>query len=151
MESIKFPLIFSKGHLIRTDLKESIDNNVDLLLSTPCFSCPSDPDFGFIFNNMRFEIFNENDGVVYNSSSDPLTYEGKAGLYEKKISGSSKNLNTFASELKDTIAKFEPRLTDINVSMTYIREEKLIYIYIKGVIKTTEEPYSHNSTLKVWK
>lgn len=152
MKNISLPFKIEKGGLVgEENIKKAIDKHLDLLLSTPCYSCPSDPDFGFIFNNLKFEIFNEKEGVVYNSSVSNNIFEGKVGLYEKKISGSSKNLNTFASELKSTINKYETRLNDVSASMTYIREERLIYINIKGIIKETGEEYNYTTTLRVWK
>lgn len=146
------PLKISQGKLDGEErLKIAIDQNLELLLSTPCYSSPVDPEYGFIFNNLKFEIFNEKEGVVYNSSDKSEIFEGKTGLYEKKISGSSKNLNTFASELKTTINTYESRLQDVTVSMTYVREERLIYINIKGSIKPSGDDYNYTTTLKVWK
>ena len=152
MRNISLPFTIEKGRLSGMDkITNAIDQHLEILMSTPCYSCPTDPEYGFIFNNLKFEIFNEKEGVVYNSSDTPEIFEGKEGLYEKKISGSSKNLNTFASELKITINRYETRLQDISVSMTYVREERLIYINIKGTIKATGEDYNYTTTLKVWK
>jgi hypothetical protein len=151
MRSIVIPLAINhKGLQQTTDPKTAIDQTLSLLMSTPCYSCAADPEFGFIFNNMRFEIFNENEGVVYNSSDTSSIFEGKEGLYDKKITGSSKNLNTFASELKRTINKYERRLKSVSVSMTYIREERKIYITVKGIIVETEADYQYTTTLNVW-
>jgi predicted component of type VI protein secretion system len=72
------------------------------------------------------------------------------GAYDKKISGSSKSINTFAAELKTAITKYEDRLEKITVSMTYIREERLIYITVKGVIISTKEDYIYDQVIKVW-
>lgn len=152
MQSISLPFKIEKGNLVvENQLKKAIDNNLSLLLSTPCYSYPADPEFGFIFNNLKFEMFNEAEGVVYNSSSDTEIFEGKNGLYEKKISGSSKNLNTFASDLKNTISRYENRLADVAVSMTYVKEERLIYIHIKGRIVENGEEYNYTTTLRIWK
>ena len=101
MNSIAIPLRIVKGGLARTDTaKQAIDNSLALLLSTPCNSSAADPEYGFIFNNLRFEILNENEGVVYDSSPGKGMLEASLGLYDKKVSGSSRNLNTFASALK---------------------------------------------------
>jgi predicted component of type VI protein secretion system len=142
------------GRLNTTDnLKRSIDSFLALLISSPRYRCVVDRDFGFVFNNLRFEIFNENEGVVYDSTTEndtkilPTT---DTSLYELKISGSSKNLNTFASELKDAITKYEKRLTDVAVSMTYIREERRIYVSVKGVIPSTMERYQYTTTINIW-
>lgn len=143
--------INSKGFVREERLNTSIDESLALLMSTPCFSSAADPQYGFIFNNLRFEIFNESEGVVYNSSNFPYIFEGPDGLYSKKITGSSKNLNTFASELRDTISKYEKRLKDVNVIMTYIREEQKIHVTVKGVIVTTNENYQYKTIINVWK
>lgn len=151
MKSIVIPFLINNKGLKRTeDPKVAIDQTLSLLMTTPCYSCVADPEFGFIFNNMRFEIFNENEGVVYNSSDSTSIFEGQEGLYDKKITGSSKNLNTFASELKTVINKYESRLKDVAVSMTYIREERKIYITVKGIIAETEADYQYTTTINVW-
>jgi predicted component of type VI protein secretion system len=121
-----------------------------MLLTTPRYNNMSDPEYGFIFNNMRFEIFDEHEGVIYNSG-DTIYDRGIKDVYNKKISGSSKNMNTFAAELKEVVKNYEKRLSDVAVTMTYIREERLIYVTIKGVIIQTKEDYVFTSTLRVWK
>lgn len=152
MRNLAIPFNIEKGKFSEEQqASKAIDSYINLLLTTPCYSNPADPDFGFIFNNLKFEIFNENEGVVYNSSPTEEIFEGRSGMYEKKISGSSKNLNTFASELKETINRYETRLTDVAVSMTYVREERLIYINVKGRISETGEEYNYTTTLRVWK
>ncbi len=120
-----------------------------LIITTERFSTPADPQFGFVFNNLRFEMFNENEGVVFDSG-DTDTMSNIQGAYDKKISGSSKSINTFAAELKTAITKYENRLEKISVSMTYIREERMIYITVKGFIVSTKEEYVYDQTIKVW-
>lgn len=150
MTSISLPLhVGSKGLTREEKLKKSLDASISLIMSTPLFSTPADPQFGFVFNNLRFEMFNENEGVVYDSG-DTNSMDSLQGIYDKKISGSSKSINTFASELKDSIMKYERRLEDVSVSMTYIREERQIYITIKGVIVSTKENYVYKQTIRVW-
>lgn len=151
MQYISIPLnVGPKGLEREENLKKSIDSALNLLLTTRQYSTPSDPMFGFVFINLRFEIFNESEGVVYNSG-DNNDAQSEEGLYDKKVSGSSKNLNTFAAELKEVIVAYEKRLEDVSVTMTYISEKRLIYITIKGIILATKEPYSYISTIKVWK
>ena len=150
MTSISLPLqVGSRGLTREEKLKKSLDASISLILSTPLFSTPADSQFGFVFNNLRFEMFNENEGVVYDSG-DTDYMDGLQGIYDKKISGSSKSINTFASELKESILKYERRLEDVSVSMTYIREERQIYITIKGVIISTKENYVYKQTIRVW-
>lgn len=152
MYNISLPLHVKKGKLASdTDLKHSIDAFLSLLIATPKLSCVSNPDFGFIFNNLRFEILNENEGVVYNSSSTDYELGSEAtDIYDKKISGSSKSLNTFAAELKNTISRYETRLKDVSTTMTYVRDERLIYITVKASVRDTNEKYRFNTTIKVW-
>ena len=150
MTSIRLPLQLTPKGLQREDrLKSSIDANMYLIITTERFSTPADPQFGFVFNNLRFEMFNENEGVVFDSG-DTDTMSNIQGAYDKKISGSSKSINTFAAELKSAITKYEERLEKISVSMTYIREERLIYITVKGLIVSTKEEYIYDQTIKVW-
>mgnify|MGYP003402491661 FL=1 len=142
----RIPLKVNRGALAAyTRIEDSIDANIKLLLTTPLGSCVSDPNFGFILNNLRFEIFNENEGVVLNSIEDD-----NSELYEKKISGSSRNINTFAIELKQLIEHYEPRIEDVLVTMSYVREHRKIYITVKGQISETEEPYQYQTNIRVW-
>lgn len=150
MTSISIPLqLTNKGLRCIDKQKSSIDAVIRLIITTERFSTPADPQFGFVFNNLRFEMFNENEGVVFDSG-DTDTMSNIQNIYDKKISGSSKSINTFAAELKAVIEKYEKRLENIAVSMTYIREERQIYITVKGVIISTKKEYVYNQTIKVW-
>lgn len=151
MTSIAIPLrLTPKGIGREEDRKKAIDAMINLIVTTERFASAADPGFGFIFNNLRFEMFNENEGVVYDSG-DTDTMSNIQSAYDKKISGSSKSINTFAAELKASIEKYETRLDSVAVSMTYIREERKIYITVKAVITETGEDYSYFQTVKVWK
>ena len=151
MPFLSIPLqVKKKGFAREKSLKKSLDESLYMLLTTPRYNNMSDPEYGFIFNNMRFEIFDEHEGVIYNSG-DTIYDRGIKEVYNKKISGSSKNMNTFAAELKEVVKNYEKRLSDVAVTMTYIREERLIYVTIKGVIIQTKEDYVFTSTLRVWK
>ena len=102
MNGLVAPLVITKsGFQQARNRKESIDSFLHLLIGTTCGECCIDPQFGFVFNNMRFEIYNEQQGVIYNSKQDEL--ESGNNLYSKKISGNSRNVNTFSSELKSAI------------------------------------------------
>lgn len=148
---ITTPLVISNGRLqLSTSPKDSIDISLARLIATPKGSWAIDRDYGFVFNNLRFEIFNENEGVVYDSNYGESAIDARLKIYEKKVSGSSKNLNTFAAELKDSITKYEKRIRDINVAMTYVREARLIYVSVKGYMVATSEPYQYKTTIKVW-
>lgn len=146
--SILLPLRIEKGQLARAKKpKEAIDAFIELLLTTPCQSCVADRSFGFIFNNLKFEIFNENEGVIYNSATDE---EENLGLYDKKVSGSSKSINTFAIELKKAIETYEKRLTNVSVMMSYIKNLKKIHVNIEGTLLETNEAYQYTSSLNIW-
>ena len=150
MTNISIPLLLTPKGLQREDgLKRSIDANLYLIITTERFSTPADPQFGFVFNNLRFEMFNENEGVVFDSG-DTESMSNLQGAYDNKISGSSKSVNTFAAELKAAITKYEERLEKISVSMTYIREERQIYITVKGIIVSTKEDYIYDQIIRVW-
>jgi len=150
MNHIAIPLqLNDKGLLRSKDLRESIDSSLSLLIQTACYSCPADPEYGFVLKYLRFEIFDENDGTVYNSQPE-TTSPAQLQLYKKKISGTSRNIDTFAAELKDAIAHYESRLQDVSATLTYIREEKRIYISVKGIIAESGDDYQYQTTIKVW-
>lgn len=150
MKSIAIPLRIGKGGLSRVeDPKQAVDSALSLLTTTPCLSSVAAPRYGFVFNNLRFEIINEKEGVVYNSSGQELLL--MSGLYQKKVSGSSNNLNTFAAELKHSIETYEKRLRDVAVAMTYIREERKIFLTVKAVLEESGKPYKYESVINVWK
>ena len=149
MDSLLTPLDLTKYGQQRTgSVKEAIDAFLNLLLSTTCGESPIDPQFGFIFNNMRFEIFNEREGVVYNSQPSEEVEEND--LYSKKISGNSKNFNTFATDLRAAIMKYEPRLENVAATMSYIREERKVYVTVTGNITETKEKYQYETILNIW-
>lgn len=151
MKTLSLPLDVKNGRLLRTATpRQAVDQFLRLLLDTPQNGCIADRDFGFILNNLRFELFNEHEGVVYNSVTQEDDLSKDAGLYDKKISGSSRNLNTFAAELKLAVERYEQRLTDVAATMTYIREERTIYINVKGRLLPDLTNYSFTTTLKVW-
>ena len=149
MTGLIAPIEVTKSGLRRAGSeKEAIDSFLNLLLNSACSECCIDPRFGFVFNNLRFEIFNEQQGVIYNSKTDD---QGKDDtLYSKKISGNSRNLNTFSSELKTAIERYEHRLEQIQTTMSYVRRERRIYITVTGIIASSNDKYQYDTTLKIW-
>jgi hypothetical protein len=148
MNGLIAPIQITKKGLLKADnTKESIDSFLMLLLNSACGETPIDPKFGFVFNNMRFEIFNEREGVIFNSVENE---ENDNDLYSKKISGNSRNLNTFATDLKEVIMQYEPRLEDIATTMSYVRSERKVYITVTGIISESKEKYQFETTLKIW-
>lgn len=146
--SLLLPLQISEGRLLHAkDSKTAVDAFLDMLLTTPCGSCIPDRRFGFVFNNLKFEIFNENEGVIYNSNKkDPVSPD----LYDKKVSGTSKSVNTFATELKKAISLYEKRLSEISVSMTYLKGLKKIKVNVEGILTETGEAYHYDSDINLW-
>ncbi len=141
---IQLPLQIINGKLSYSkDTKTAINSFIELLISTPSRSCLADPQFGFIFSSFKFEIFNEKEGVIYNP-------ERQLDSYEKKISGTSSNINTFAAELKKAIEEYEKRLSNVSVSMVYIKNQKEIQVNIEGVITETNEVYNYSTSIKIW-
>lgn len=151
MSEISLPLRIEGGRLARSrNTKDAIDASLSMIISTPLFSNPVDPGFGFIFANLRFEQIDEKDGVVSNPATDSTPSILDEGVYEKKISGNSRNFNTFASDLKDAIVKNEHRLGDVKVTMTYLRAERAIHIAVTGVILETKEDYQFHKHYVIW-
>ncbi|MBP5398328.1 MAG: hypothetical protein J6Y32_06885 [Bacteroidales bacterium] len=148
MTGLSLPLQMQKGYLRRSEhTRDAVDDFIRLLISTPKYSCTPDPEFGFVLNNLRFEILSENEGVVYKGDgADTVISE----IYGKKISGSSSSPGTFAYDLKEAIDQYEKRLYDVRVTMTYLREERNIYINIKGLLVEDDSPYQLTTKFRIW-
>lgn len=143
------PLKIEKGKGLKkeSDVKESVRSFLELLVSCPVGSCEADPEFGFVFKNFRFENFNEDKGVLYSPNPDGEVSD----FYKYKIHGRGVNLNTFAHELKCSIAKYEPRLREPWVNMEYKSLEKTIVFTIRGIIgDTMTEKFEHKIKMHVW-
>lgn len=144
--SLSLPFSLSNGRLQRyTSVTAAIHAHIDLILTTPKGECVADPEFGFVFNNLRFEMFNENEGVVFSP-----THQETDALYNKKIAGTSKSIHTFATELKQQIERYEPRLTNVSVAMSYVREKKLVLVTVQANIAATQEAYLYKRDMVVW-
>ena len=46
--------------------------------------------------------------------------------------------------------KYEHRLADVAATMSYVRDERKIYITVTGIIIDTKEKYKYDTTLKIW-
>jgi len=117
------------------NIKESIDNFIELLVVSPCGSLKSDYDFGFIFQNFRFENNDANEQI--NS---------------KKLFGESVNKNNYAFDLKQTIEQFETRLKNVKVNMNWEPKIKKISFDISGKYEEgyEEKSYSKNISFIIW-
>lgn len=81
--NVLLPLEITNGRLTSAIQPQiAVNAFIELLLSTPCGSSVADPQFGFIFNNLKFEIFNEKEGVIYDSTPQESPYPN---LYDKNI------------------------------------------------------------------
>ncbi|MCQ2150126.1 MAG: hypothetical protein MJY45_07245 [Bacteroidales bacterium] len=141
MISLQLPLSIGPEGLAREeDVRKSISSFLRLLLTSQS-GLSADRNFGFLLNNLTFENFDEDEGVV----------TGRSGVYGKKISGSSINLNTFASELQSIVVKYERRLQNVSATMEYDKRSRVINVTISGVIKGSEEKYQYDSRIQVWK
>ena len=153
--NIYAPLEITKKGIRREEkLEESIGKTIDMILQTPCNSCAVDPEFGFVFNNMRFETIDESDGTISNPPEREEWKEWKnrrKELYNLKVSGNSKNTNTFAAILQEAIKRYEPRLTGVDTLLTYVREKKIIEVAVKGTINETGKPYEYKTIINIWR
>lgn len=146
--NVLLPLEITNGRLTSTTQPQiAVNAFIELLLSTPCGSSVADPQFGFIFNNLKFEIFNEKEGVIYDSTPQESPYPN---LYDKKISGNSKNINTFAIDLKKAIEQYEKRLSHVSVSMIYLKSQRIIQIIVEGILTETGEVYKYTTSIRLW-
>jgi len=148
--AIPFSVEKNKGIQKEMDVKASVASFLDMLISSPRGSCKSDPNFGFILKNFRFENVNETRGVLYSSSEgeemdtlSPYTY---------KIQGKSNNgQRTFALDLKKSIECYEPRLRQVKVNMEYEQRTKTIKLTITGLVgERISEKFEHVTNIHVW-
>lgn len=146
---LSIPLKFDNQHGFEreTHTTESIKQFIELLVSCHLGVCSSNPSFGFIFKNCRFENFDEKKGSI----ATPENTDIITPSHTFKIKGNSGNFNTFARELKEQLSIFEPRLRDINIKMEYYAVTKKIELKIKGfVIDKTIEKFEHTIFIHVW-
>ncbi len=151
MTSISIPLNITKnGLLMEEDVRKSVDKSITLLIHTACYTWLADPQYGFILKNLRFEIFNENEGTIYDSNDKISTHLYNRPIYKMKVTGTSKNVATFAADLKKAIETYEPRLENVTATLTYIREERKIYVLVKGTLTELQDAYQYESVIKIW-
>ena len=138
MYGIKIPVTitesFTKENATRK-LKESIDSFIDLLVVSPHGSFKADYNFGFVFQNFRYENCDSNEQI--NS---------------KRLFGISVNKNNYAYDLKLAIEAYESRLTNVEVRMNYDASIKEISLEITGKYEEdfTEKKYQKNISFLIW-
>ncbi|MFZ4398526.1 MAG: hypothetical protein ACOYO1_00715 [Bacteroidales bacterium] len=148
---LKIPFQIQHGKIeCEADIIQSVNNFIELIVSSEIGSFQPDLNFGFVFKNYKFENFDETNGTLM--CVEKKVNEKNDINYTKKIIDSSNNSNNFALDLKRSIEKYEQRLKNIYVSMEYERAEKLIKLKIEGKLNI-EKPtnYSHSISFHVWK
>jgi len=134
----KIPVAISKNFLeenVIGDIKKSIDNFIELLVVSPNGSFKADYDFGFVFQNFRFENSDTNEQID-----------------SKKLYGESINKNNYAYDLKMTIEEYESRLKNVQVKMNYNSKRKEISINVTGKYEESfiEKDYQKNISFYIW-
>ena len=116
-------------------LQESIDNFLDLLVVSPNGSFKADYNFGFVFQNFRFENCDSNEQI--NS---------------KKLYGVSVNKNNYAHDLKLAIEEYETRLKNVEVRMSYDAKVKKVSLDVTGKYEEdyVEKKYQKNISFLIW-
>ena len=151
MNGLSYPLSVKHGSFLRyADEKSSLDASLELLVSTPVSAFHCDPGYGFVLNNLRFEVVNEAEGVIADFSPESNSSALAGEIYDRKISGTSKSINTFAEYLKEAIEKYERRIENVKVSMTYLRAERKVAIVVKGTLAGRDVPYEYSTAINLW-
>ena len=125
---------FSDKNAAQT-IKDSIDDFIDLIITSPNGSFKADYYFGFVFQNSRFENSDEDERID-----------------AKKIHGYSYNRNNYAYDLKLAIEEYESRLNNIEVSMFYDPDYKKVTIEVSGKYNEDymEKNYKKEITFYIW-
>ena len=148
MSGFKIPLDFSTGSLFEKSwwtnvrsydslddsIKESINDFLYLLVSSPNGSFIPDYRFGFSLRNCYFENPNARDEIK-----------------GKKIGGKSDNINNYAKEFEKTLKVFEPRLQNIEVKTEFEKKLAKMTISVTGTIIDTKKEYKQDITLFIWR
>ena len=138
MYGIKIPVTitesFTKENATRK-LKESIDSFIDLIVISPHGSFKADYNFGFVFQNFRYENCDANEQI--NS---------------KRLYGISVNKNNYAYDLKLAIEAYESRLANVEVRMGYDAKIKEVSLEVTGKYEEdfTEKKYQKNISFLIW-
>ena len=125
---------FSKENETR-NLKDSIDDFVELIVFSAHGSFKADYYFGFVFQNTKFQNADYNDQIE-----------------SKKINGESLNKNNYAYDLKLAIEEYETRITNVRVMINYDKDRKKVSIDVKGRYEEDfiEKIYTKNITFYIW-
>ena len=153
---IKRPLIMKYPVTVpeKDGFKKSIDQFLDMMISSGRNSFKADDDFGFSLEDFRFEIYNPSLGMF----NQPVQSENKDligsiddPLHSYKIVGSSINTGNFANHLKETITEYEPRLRNVEVNTEFIANGTVLVVAVKGIINDDyDTPYTYYSKIRIW-
>jgi hypothetical protein len=148
MSGLKIPLDFSSGSFYEKNwklperneehsdksIKESIDDFIELLITSSNGAFKPDTRFGFSLKNCQFENANSKDEIK-----------------GKKIGGKSDNANNYAKDLEKTITLFEPRLQNLEIKTDFDKKQSKIAISITGMITDTNIEYKRDIEFHIWK
>lgn len=142
------PILLNKTNEYTDDMKKSVDSFIALLLSSKKHSCIADDDFGFIFENLRYENIDPNRGLFINNDDNLIL---RSSIYDKKINGTGKNVNSFAKEIKNSIEKYEKRLENVEISIDFQQKGKIVCIMVNGILcDHRNTPYSYEFKINIW-
>ncbi len=153
---VKRPLIMKYPVTVKekNGLKPSIDAFIDLLINSGKDSFKADHDFGFSFEDYRFEIYNPEVALfldpkktkkkdLIGSIADPID--------NYKIIGSSVNTDNFAWDLRNAIVNYEHRLKNVEVNMELANYGALLLVSVSGIIDDGyDTPYTYLSKIRIW-
>lgn len=142
------PILLNRTNEYTDDMKKSVDSFIALLLSSKKHSCIADDDFGFIFENLRYENIDPNRGLFIDNENNTIL---RSSIYDKKINGTGKNANSFAKEIKNSIEKYEKRLENIEISIDFQQKGKIVCIMVNGILcDHRNTPYSYEFKINIW-
>ena len=151
---LRYPIV----DLDDSNIKESIDAFLKLLISSNKYDSIADERFGFCLEDFRYEGFSseqakflESTPVARDSSENTKLLEIKSPLYTKRLIGNSKNSDTFARELKMSIERYEKRLKEVTVNMDFQKNARIIHIIVTGKIDNVSNTLYYNEfNVEVW-
>jgi len=138
MNGFKIPITLT-GSFIKENntknIKQSIDDFIELIVFSANGSFKADYYFGFVFQNTKFQNSDHDDQIE-----------------AKKIRGESINKNNYAHELKQAIEEYETRMKNVRVMINYDTDKKQVSIDVSGRYEEdfTENIYKKNITFYIW-
>ncbi len=150
---LRYPIVDLDEH----NLKRSIDAFIQLLISSNKYDSIADEDFGFCLEDFRFEIFDlgkskfHENFPVRDMTENTELRAVRDTLYTKHLTGSSKNAETFARELKNAIERYERRLKEVAVTMDFQQYGRIIHIIVTGKVNNPSNAIYYNEfNVDVW-